>query len=458
MKQLRLLCTGLLLGAFLSNAARCQDDTFDLERTKEVLTAEIERRLEAGTASISIALVRGDEIVWTAAFGYANVHARALATPETIYCTGSTFKAVTATAIMQLVEAGEVSLDDPVNDHLGEHQVDDLDDKPVTIRHILSHVSGLNAGASTTPIWERRLPKTLAEMTSGLRSVRPPEEEYEYNNHAYGMAGYLIEQVTGESYEDYIVENVLEPLGVRTPGPVNPTPEMIERMALPYSPSADGPRPVAQVRYDVYPAGDIYLTAEDLARFLGAHLNGGVFQGKRILSEESVVETHRPQFFDYGLGWGVSRSGDRNQISHSGGVPGFLTNMSGDLGAKVGAYVMSNSGDMSGVARAALALLRGEDYVTPSQRKTVEVGEEILEEYVGRYELQPDFVLSITRDAGQLFVQATGQARLRLHAATESEFFLREVEASIVFVRNDQGVVDQAILEQGGERAAKRIE
>jgi CubicO group peptidase (beta-lactamase class C family) len=449
-------CIGVTCLAATARPAT-QEPTFDLEKTKQVLTREIEKELAKGTASVSIALVRDGDVVWTAAFGWSNVWARTPATPATIYVVASTFKSVTATAVMQLVDRGEIALDDPVNDHLKDARIRDRGDHVVTLRHILSHVSGLTAGANTTAIWRRQLPMTLAQVTSGLEAVRDPEEAYEYNNYAYALAGYLLEQVTGTDFETYVVRNILQPLGVQTPAPVNPTPEMIERMALPYVPGPDGkPRPIPQVRYDVYPAGDVYLTAEDMARFLCAHLNGGVFRGQRILSEQSVAETHRNQFFEYGLGWTTRESDGHHIIAHAGGVPGFGSYMIGDLEARVGAYLMSNSGSMAHIARAALNLLRGERYVPPEDRPSMSVEERVLQTYVGEYEVQKGFVLSVTKVGPSLFIQAPGQPRREMFAASPTEFFLRDVDAEVTFFPRQDGVVDRLILNQDGDVHAKR--
>ncbi len=361
-----LACMSVLLPVIPVSA-----DEFDLDRTKEVLGKLIEQELASGVVSISISLVRGNEIVWKAAYGYANNYTKTPATPETIYVTGSTFKAVTATAILQLVEQGKCKLDDPVNQYLGDVQIDDNEERPVTIRHILSHTSGLTSGARTVNLWRRSLPATLDEMTKQLKSIRPVEEKYEYNNFSYGMVGLLVEKISGMSYEDYVVKKILAPLGVKTSHPIEPDAEMVERMALPYMKTSKGtPMPVSQVRFDVYPAGDVYLTAEDMARFLAAHLNGGEFRGACILNSKSIKEAHTKQFFDYGLGWVLGESKDGHTlIQHSGGVPGFRTHMAGDVDAKVGVYVMSNSGDMAPIARAAISLLRGEAYVLPAERK-----------------------------------------------------------------------------------------
>jgi CubicO group peptidase (beta-lactamase class C family) len=413
---------------------------------------------------MSIALVRGDSIVWKAAFGYANVRTRTPATTETLYSTGSSFKSVTATAVMQLAEQGKLKLDDPINRYLGESQVHDQSDKPVTFTHILSHWSGLRNGAETKPIWGRTLPKTLEGLTSALSSVRAPETKWEYNNFAYGTAGLLVQKISGVEYEKYMVDNVLKPLGVTTPHPVYPSPEMVERMALPYG--AGGPlgkpAPVAQVHFDVYPAGDIYLTAEDMARYLIAQLNGGVFQGKRILSEESVREMHKPRFGgDYGFGFWMVRDSvsGHTLIHHGGAIAGQRAFLIGDLDARVGVYYMTNSDYLpdatppaqSEIVYAALKLLRGEAYVPRPPRKGIAVDEKVLNSYVGTYELGPASIV-VSRVGRALALQQNGQSTINeLLAETPARFFLRGSNIAITF-EGDGGSIDRLVMEAGGQR------
>ncbi len=441
-------------------------DGFDLEETKTVLAGLIEKTMdEQGIPSVSIALVKGDEIVWTEAFGYANVRTRTAATPDTIYSTGSTFKSVTATALMQLVEQGKCKLDDPVNQHLGDVRVQDRiqTEQPVTIRHILSHWSGLLNGTTVKPIWGRELPMTLEEITSKLYTIRAPEVKWEYNNYAYAMAGLLVEKISGMDYETYIVENILKPLGVETPHPVAPSPEMVELMALPYSPGgADGePTPVAQHHYDVYPAGDAYLTAEDMARFLGAHLGGGVWGGSRILLEESVREMHTAQFGGYySLGFAVRKSENGHTlISHSGGIRGQNSFMMGDVDARVGVYIMSNSGVPSWIGEAAIALLRGEEYTPPKDREYIEVDPEILATYAGKYDLAGRLTFEIAVENDELFVTMPRMGKFELPAETESRFWLIREGWVFNFVAGDEGSIDRIDFESDGlTMKAERIE
>src|SRR6476661_4639962 len=449
------------------SAAIAQTGRFDLEKTKTVLTGLIEKTLaDNGAPSMSIALVRGDSIVWKAAFGYTNMRTHTPATTETLYSTGSAFKSVTATAVMQLAEQHKLRLDDPINRYLDDSQVQDRlqSEKPVTFTHILSHWSGLKNGAETQPIWSRKLPKTLEAMTSTLYSIRAPETKWEYNNFAYGTAGLLVQKISGIEYEKYMVDNVLKPLGVTTPHPVYPSPEMVERMALPYKAggSFGKPEPEVQVHFDVYPAGDIYLTAEDMARYLAAQLNGGVFHGKRILSEESVREMHKPRFGgDYGFGfWMVHDSATGHTLIHHGGaIGGQRAFLIGDLDARVGLYYMTNSDYLpdatppaqSEIVYAALKLLRGENYVPRPQPKGIAVDEKMLDSYVGTYDLSPvSFVVS--RVGRALAFQQNNQTAINeLLAETPVRFVQRGTNVTITF-EGDGGSIDRLVLQTGAQR------
>ncbi|MCU1328311.1 MAG: hypothetical protein JWN34_3681 [Bryobacterales bacterium] len=425
-----------------------------------MLTGLIEKRLrESGVPSISIALVRGDAIVWKAAFGYSNVRTRTLATPDTLYNAASTFKPVTATALMQLAEQGKFKLDDPVNRYLGEHPIRDRiqSEKPVNFIHILSHWSGLTSWpgrgeATMKPVWGRELPNTLEQVASELYSIRAPETTFEYNNYGYGLAGLLLERISGIKYEQYVCDHVLKPLGVKTPHPVFPTPDMVEMMALPYDVAGKGtpPRPAPQVLTDVYPAGGTaYLTAEDMARFLGAHVSGGVFQGQRILQANSVKQMQEPRFGgNYGLGLRVRKTAQGSTlIRHTGRMPGMSSMMMGDVDAHVGVYYVTNATDdpFSEVADAAIVLLRGEPY-PPAERQAIQVDSTVLDRYVGTYEMGND-VFAITREGTALFLQKNKNPKKgELLAETPTMFFLRGDPSTVSFEADPVGVVDRMVV------------
>jgi CubicO group peptidase (beta-lactamase class C family) len=307
-------------------------------------------------------------------------------------------------------------------------------------------------------------------MASKLYTIRPPETKWEYNNYGYGLAGLIVQNVSGIDYETYMVDSVLRPLGVTTPHPVYPTPDMVERMALPYKAggSLGKPVPEVQVHFDVYPAGDIYLRAEDMARYLGAQINGGVFNGHRMLSAESVHEMHIPRFGGtYGFGfWSTvdSTTGD-TLIYHGGAIEGQRAFLVGDVNAHVGVYYMTNSDYLpdavppaqSEIVYAALRLLRGQDYVPRPERKGIAVDDKVLDSYVGTYDMGRGHIV-ITRVGHALGIQENGQPAINeLYAETPTRFFQRGSNATITF-EGDGGKIDRLVMEAGPRHiTAKRV-
>lgn len=355
---------------------------FDFGRTKETLSREIKELLEdTGIPSVSIALLKGDRIVWAEAFGYSNAKLKVPASPGTIYCTGSCLKPITAMAVMQLADRGKLKLDDPVNDHLGAHAIKDMSaqGKPVTVRHLLAHYSGLSAGFATVPLWERKAPLSLEELARQVKPEKAPGATFKYSNVDYALAGLIVQKVSGKSYERYLVDELLRPLGVEAAGPVNPTPAMIEELSLPYKLEGRKALPEALHRFDVYPAGELYLSAQDMAKVLLTHLNGGSHNGVRLLSKAAVEEMRKPQFGGKaGLDFGIKTVDGERLIMHGGGVPGYSTKFVLAVDAGVGVYVASNAGGvhtpMSMLADLAIDLLRGREIGTGLVREAVGVG------------------------------------------------------------------------------------
>ena len=355
---------------------------FDLERTKTILRREIKETLQdTGIPSISIALLKDDRIVWTEGMGYSNAKLKVPASSDTVYATGSCLKPITAMAVMQLCDRGKLKLDDPINKYLGEDAVKDLSDegKPVTVRHLLSHYSGLTVKFEWLPVERRKIPRTLEELAAELEAEEPPGTRYKYSNSGFALAGLLLQKVSGQSYEDYLVEHILKPVGVEKAPPINPTPEMIEQLALPYRLENRRPLPVLRQRYDIYPAGDAYMSAPTMAAILLTHLNGGKRGDAVILSEDSVREMQTRQFGGRdGLDFGIRYVKGEKLVMHGGGVPGYTTKFILAMNSRVGVYLASN-GDRAHLpnqilAQRAIDLLRGKKLGDGLVRQIVGLG------------------------------------------------------------------------------------
>jgi CubicO group peptidase (beta-lactamase class C family) len=301
--------------------------------------------------SISLALVKGDRIVWERAFGHLNVAKSVPADAETVYATGSAFKVVVATALMRMVDEDRLTLDSPVNGSLKGLRIDNPFDKetPLTLRHLLSHHSGMSNGAQMVNLWARATPQTLEETLKkhgGL--VARPGTQFEYSNYGYALCGYLLGILSDRSVEAALREQILEPLGM-TRTAFEPSPAMNENLALPYQSSADGLVPVGRVRFDVYPGADVYSTPADMARFLILHLNHGKLGNTQIVSAKSIAEMAQPQFAKAGeksgagLGWMIEHTPQRKLLWHNGAIPGFYSHIAVDPDRKVGVVLFTNS-------------------------------------------------------------------------------------------------------------------
>lgn len=342
--------------------------------------AEVAQSIEAwtrnvldttGIPSISIALVHDNKVAWVGAFGWANVTAGTAATADTYFSTGSTFKSVTATAVMQLVERGLLHLDSALNVILGDGlAISGADD--VTIRHLLSHQAGLEVPLQRVPLWGRERPLGLRETIAKSRSVGPPGREHRYCNGCYALLEYIIEEASGVPFDQYVAQNIFQPLGTDIPSASMPDGGMVERMALPYQVEDGTVRADGYVRYNSFAAGDAYLRPIDMARFLVTQLNGGVYGNTRLLAKSSVTEMQTEQLggSGYGLGLMLRDLSGHRVIHHGGSVPGFKAVLLGDASCGCGVYVMSNATQaeraINLLAWYAMMLLWGEEVEPPS--------------------------------------------------------------------------------------------
>lgn len=444
----------------------------NIESTKKELSKEITRLLvETGMPSISIALIKNDSIIWAEAFGFSNVATQTTATKETVYSTGSIGKTVTATAIMQLVEKGEIELDKPINKYL-EKPIKEFSEqgKSVTIRHLLCHLSGFPTSAEEIPLWDRKLPRTLEQIVNDMKPNALPETKVQYCNDCFSLLGLLIEKVTGVSYTEYIVENVLKPLEIENIGMSVPTPKMIEKLSMPYRLVYNKSMPTNPVRIAQYPAGDMYLTPSDMSKFIIAHLNEGNFKGKSLLGNKEVLQMHTSQYNkDFGLGFMVLKRNDKKYIWHNGGLTGYSTVFEADLENKTGVYLASNSswtqGQLEALARKAIDLLEEKNNIDalPSfghqEFKDYQLSHEQLEKYLGKYRIDgTDFNLVILKKNGKMFLKNPANAEFEISAYEQSKFYLKTEEEQIEFTKSGNTINGMILYSNGQEINATRTE
>jgi CubicO group peptidase (beta-lactamase class C family) len=285
-----------------------------------------------GVPGASLVIVRDDQIVHLQGFGRADHTGRAM-TAQTPTMIGSLTKSFTAVAIMQLVEQGKVELDAPVRRYLPWFSVaDPAAAAQITLRHLLTHTSGLSGREGVASLTrEDTGPDAIESIVRALASaelVHPVGSAYEYANVNYAVAGLIVETVSGQPYEEYVQQQILAPLQM---GQSFPSPEAARPFGL-----AEGhqywfgqARP-SELPYPrgLLPAGYLVSSAEDMGRYLIAHLGGGQVGEAQILSPEGVAELHRPAFaidegLWAGLGWGVADIEGVRVLQHSGNTNNY---------------------------------------------------------------------------------------------------------------------------------------
>lgn len=342
-------------------AQAAPDPRIDLDAVVSRLEPEVRRAMVEGRIpSFTIALTAGDEILWARGYGESNLRARTPATPQTVYIIASTLKTMGATVLLQLMEEGHFELDDPVAPHLTGLEIRGEDgDRPVTFRHLLTHTSGLPTIFSGVPVWADTVPVPMDRyLAGGLRVEGPPGERVRYSNMAFTLVARLVEEMTGSDFREVVRERIFEPLGMSSTA-FAPTPEMEERLAVPYAPDSEtgAQTPVARVRFSEWPAGGAWGTVENQARWLIASLNEGDFRGTRILRSETaeLMQTRQYDRFTgpmaggwggpeagYGLAWWTTTRDGERYIAHSGSVRGYTAFIHGNRDRGLGVAILTN--------------------------------------------------------------------------------------------------------------------
>jgi CubicO group peptidase (beta-lactamase class C family) len=305
---------------------------------------------------LAIGIVQGDQIVYTKGFGIAGPDGRAV-TPQTPFQLASLVKPMTGVAIMQLVEAGKLELDAPVQRYLPTFRVADAAaSAQITVRHLLYHTSGLPGTVSMEyALSGDARPDALEARVGALRSValnRPVGTTYEYSNAGYMILGMIVQQVSGQSYEAYMHEHLFTPLHMQQTY-TDWTEARSHGAATGYRYWFGVPVP-GEIAIDraSLPSGGLTASVEDVTHFLVAQLNGGRFGDTTILSPAGIAEMQRPvtplaDEID-GMDWGVRPFHGVTMISKGGDNADFKTLMFLFPERRLGLVVLMNTNDSFG--------------------------------------------------------------------------------------------------------------
>lgn len=393
----------------------------------------------------SVLVARDKDVLFNKGYGSANLEWNIPNTPATKFRLGSITKQFTAAAILLLEEKGNLKIEDPIKKH--------MPDAPatwdnITFKHLLTHTSGI-PDYFNFPEYPKLepFPITPLQLVALFRD-KPlefqPGEKMKGSSAGYALLGYLIEKVSGESYQDFIQKNILTPLGMKDSGYDSNT-DIIPRRAAGYE---YGPNGLVNTKYAHmslnFSAAALYSTTEDLFRWEKA-----LFGGK-LLTAKSLEKMTTPFMNDAALGLVTRLINGRKAFAHGGSTNGFFAYMAYFPEDKLTVVALGNlNGAASGQIVISLASLAyGDKVVLPSERKEITVLPKILEGYVGTYQLGPKYDLMITLENGQLMEQ-TGYGILPLFGISDVIFFSKVEDDEIEFTKDEKGAVSGLILHQG---------
>lgn len=406
----------------------------------------------------SVLVDQHGKILLDKGYGYANLEWQIPNSPTTKFRLGSVTKQFTAAAILLLEDSGKLKITELVKKYMPEAPAawDDI-----TIFNLLTHTSGIpnytrfpEFAAITT---FTKTPEQQLELFRNKPLVFQPGTQYEYNNSGYMLLGYLIEKISGQSYQEFVVKNIFKPLGMNDSG-YDSHAAIIPHRASGYEKKPNGITHAEYLDMSLpYSAGSLYATTHDLLRW-----QEGLFGGK-LLSSESLTKMITPFKNNYGFGVVIQSVDGSKSIMHAGGINGFNAILLYFPEDKLTIVSLSNMNAIGYVAQdIAMKMVRlahGHTVTLPYERKHVTISPDILKKYLGTYQVKSEGIaytkisydLIIAIDDDNLMAQSPTLPQTQLFLESESKFFGKIPDVQIEFFTNDQGKVSHLVLTQDGE-------
>lgn len=312
-------------------------------------------------AGLAVGVIYDGELVYSKDFGFSNIEEKKPVTADTIFRIASISKTFTGIAIMQLVEQGKINLDDPVNQHLRAYKVlhRDTGAPPVTIRHMLTHVAGIGETRDIADIVRpviglaadmKKPVLSMAEYYSGqLTPEVYPEQKWAYSNHAFATLGQLVEDVSGVPFAQYMIKNIFEPLGMFKTDYVL-SERVRPELAQGYKWKKGKFIPIPYQRLVTTGCGAVHSSIHELALYTAALMNGGANEHGRVLKPETLAQMFESQLpydqrvFTMGLAFFLlNKFPGHRVVEHSGGWPGFISEMLVAPDDKLAVIVFTNT-------------------------------------------------------------------------------------------------------------------
>ena len=288
---------------------------------------------------LGIAIVKDGEVIYEKGFGFRDVEKKQPVTPDTVFAIGSATKAFTTFVMGTLVDEGKLDWDKPVSTFLpGFRLHDPVATQLLTPRDMVSHRSGLPRHDLSWYNATELTRKELVDRLPYMEATYPLRERWQYNNMMFVTSGYLVEQVTGKSWEDNVRERIFQPLGMNSSSFSVHDSQKAPDFALPYRENDDDVVELIPFREitTIGPAGSINSSVRDMAKWVQVHLGAGKAGGRQLIGPATLIDIHSPHMVlpgtperpelsqvSYGLAWFIDSYRGHQRVSHGGNIDGF---------------------------------------------------------------------------------------------------------------------------------------
>jgi CubicO group peptidase (beta-lactamase class C family) len=402
---------------------------------------------ETGRFNGSALVASLDKVLLDKGFGYKNYNENTLNDSGTVYQIASVTKQFTSAVILKLVELNKLSL----SEKLSKFYPDFPKGENITIENLLTHTSGIfdwTHSINFSPANEQTLVGFLKNKPFDFE----PGTNWSYSNSNYSLLGYIIQKVTGMSYEDAVRKYIFVPLQMTHSGFDFKNFKSKDK-ATGYSVFSDSVKTEGTLYDSVGPfaAGEIYSTVGDLYKW-----HRGL-QSCKIISRTSLEKACTPFKDHYGYGWIIDSLFNRRITSHSGDISGFSSNLARITEDNVIIILLNNKegSGLEAITRNILAILYNQPYGIPVKRHPVKLDDDILKKYLGTYEvmfssgpIQGD----VTFEKGKLMMHSQGHPKLELIAEKIDHFFdsYDDTEDDVEFVTGNNGKVTGIVISRNG--------
>lgn len=304
------------------------------DKVDDYVKAEMERQHLPG---LSLVVIKDQKIVKVQGYGLANIELNVLATPETVYKIGSVSKQFIATGIMMLVQEGKLKVDDNISEYL-EGTPESW--KPITIRHLLTHTSGLIREAPGFDPLKIQSDADVIKTAYPLPLRFTPGEKYEYCNVGYFTLAEIIRKVSGKPWGEYLSERLFKPLGMNATRTTDMR-DLVPNRANGYI-WRDGKFQNAAIFFALRPSGAFLSTVVDLAKWEAALATQKVLSQSVLDQMWTPVKLNNGKTEQYGFGWQLEDVGGHKLVNHGGSLPGFRAQFARFVEDKVTVVVLTN--------------------------------------------------------------------------------------------------------------------